>query len=70
MGAVPQMPPRGVTAGSPRVSPPPVPLLTLAAAADTVSMTDTSLLLPFSHGVPGPAAPTFPGGAPKGSVAS
>lgn len=34
-------------------------------------MTDTSLLLPFSHGAPGPAVPTFPGGAaPKGSVAS
>lgn len=47
------------------------PLRFLAAAADTVSMTDTSLLLPFSHGAPGPAVPTFPGGAaPKGSVAS
>lgn len=46
------------------------PWLTLAAAADTVSMTETSLLLPFSHGAPRPAAPTFPGGAPKGSAAS
>ena len=70
MGPGPRMPPRGVTAGTPRVSSPPVPLLTLAAAADTVSMTETSLLLPFSHGAPGPAAPTFPGGAPKGSAAS
>lgn len=58
------------TAGTPKVLSVPNPLLTLAAAADTVSMTETSLLLPFSHGAPGPAAPTFPGGAPKGSVTS
>lgn len=49
---------------------PAIPSLTLAAAADTVSMTETSLLLPFSHGAPGPVAPTLPGVPPKGSAAS
>jgi len=70
MGPGPRTPPRKVTTGTPSISPPPGPSLTLAAAADTVSITETSLLLPFSHGAPGPATPTFPGGPPKGSAAS
>lgn len=59
-----------VTTRTTRVSPHPIPSLTLAAAADTVSMTETSLPLPFSHGAPGPAAPAFPGGTPNVSAVS